>query len=87
MALSVAQAQQLEQQFAAAELAMQVDLELLDAFWTARPPLPQAPIYEHEERFAGAPRREKIGRVRQAMQELGASRHLISSLDDIAWLL
>lgn len=87
MALSVAQAQQLEQQFAAAELAMQVDLELLDAFWTARPPLPQAPIYEHEERFAGAPRREKIGRVRQAMQELDASRHLISSLDDIAWLL
>ena len=87
MALSVAQAQQLEQQFAAAELAMQVDLELLDAFWTARPPLPQAPIYEHEERFAGAPRREKIGRVRQAMRELGASRHLISSLDDIAWLL
>ncbi|WP_311515046.1 aminopeptidase P family protein [Oligella urethralis] len=87
MALSVAQAQQLEQQFAAAELAMQVDLELLDAFWTARPPLPQAPIYEHEERFAGAPRREKIGRVCQAMQELGASRHLISSLDDIAWLL
>lgn len=87
MALSVAQAQQLEQQFAAAELAMQVDLELLDAFWTARPPLPQAPIYEHEERFAGAPRREKIGRVRQAMQELGASWHLISSLDDIAWLL
>lgn len=87
MALSVAQAQQLEQQFAAAELAMQVDLELLDAFWTARPPLPQAPIYEHEERFAGAPRREKIGRVRQAMQELDASWHLISSLDDIAWLL
>ncbi len=87
MALSVAQAQQLEQQFAAAELAMQVDLELLDAFWTARPPLPQAPIYEHEERFAGAPRRKKIGRVRQAMQELGASWHLISSLDDIAWLL
>ena len=87
MALSVAQAQQLEQQFAAAELAMQVDLELLDAFWTARPPLLQAPIYEHEERFAGAPRREKIGRVRQAMQELGASWHLISSLDDIAWLL
>ncbi|MDK6202686.1 aminopeptidase P family protein [Oligella urethralis] len=87
MALSVAQAQQLEQQFAAAELAMQVDLELLDAFWTARPPLPQAPIYEHEERFAGAPRREKIARVRQTMQELGASWHLISSLDDIAWLL
>ena len=87
MALSVAQAQQLEQQFAAAELAMQVDLELLDAFWTARPPLPQAPIYAHEERFAGATRRKKIGRVRQAMQELGASWHLISSLDDIAWLL
>lgn len=87
MALSVAQALQLEQRFAEAELEMRVDVELLDAFWVDRPPLPQAPIYEHEERFAGLPRSEKIAQVRQAMRDAGAQRHLISSLDDIAWLL
>lgn len=87
MALSVAQALQLEQRFAEADLEMRVDVELLDAFWVDRPPLPQAPIYEHEERFAGLPRSEKIAQVRQAMRDAGAQRHLISSLDDIAWLL
>lgn len=87
MALSVAQALQLEQRFAEADLEMRVDVELLDAFWVDRPPLPQAPIYEHEERFAGLPRSEKIAQVRQAMRDVGAQRHLISSLDDIAWLL
>lgn len=87
MALSVAQALQLEQRFAEADLEMRVDVELLDAFWADRPPLPQAPIYEHEERFAGLPRSEKIAQVREAMRDAGAQRHLISSLDDIAWLL
>ncbi len=29
---------------------------------------------------------EKLARVRAAMQEKGAAHHLISSLDDIAWL-
>lgn len=87
MALSVAQASSLEQSFAEADLEMRVDQELLDAFWGERPALPQAPIYEHNAKYAGLPRTKKIAQVREAMQAAESQLHLISSLDDIAWML
>lgn len=87
MALSVAQASSLEQSFVAADLEMIVDRELLDAFWGDRPALPQAPIYAHDAKYTGLSRAEKITQVREAMQIADCPIHLISSLDDIAWLL
>ncbi|MDO5667804.1 MAG: aminopeptidase P family protein [Alcaligenaceae bacterium] len=87
MALSVAQARSLEQSFAEAELKMVVDQELIDAFWTDRPILPQAPIYEHDAKYAGLPRAQKIAQVREQMAAADCPVHLISSLDDIAWIL
>ena len=87
MALSVSQALSLKESFAEAELEMHVEHELLDAFWENRPLLPVEPIYVHELEYAGLPRDEKIAQLRKAMQEASASVHLISSLDDIAWVL
>lgn len=87
LALSVAQALSLEESLGQAELELIVQHELLDAFWKERPALPQAPIYEHEAKYAGLPRQGKIAQVREAMRELDSDVHLISALDDIAWLL
>ncbi|WP_257389295.1 aminopeptidase family protein P, partial [Tahibacter caeni] len=36
--------------------------------------------------FAGAPRSERLARVRAAMAAAGATHHLVSSLDDVAWI-
>ena len=87
LALSVAQALALEESLEQAELELIVAHELLDAFWDTRPALPQAAIYEHDAKYAGLPRQEKINQVREAMRALESDVHLISSLDDIAWLL
>lgn len=87
LALSVAQALALEESLGQAELELIVAHELLDAFWDTRPALPQAAIYEHDAKYAGLPRQEKINQVREAMRALESDVHLISSLDDIAWLL
>lgn len=87
LALSVAQALSLEESLGQAELELIVQHELLDAFWKERPALPQAPIYEHEAKYAGLPRQGKISQVREAMRDLDSDVHLISALDDIAWLL
>ena len=87
LALSVAQALSLEDSLGEAELELVVEHELLDAFWAERPSLPQAPIYEHEALYAGLPRQQKITQVREAMVELRSDVHLISALDDIAWIL
>ena len=58
--------------------------DLVARLWDCRPPLPKAPIYEVSN--PAYSRREKLAMVRSAMRELGAEYHLISSLDDIAWI-
>jgi len=41
----------------------------------------------HDHKFAGLSRKEKIRQVTKEMKELKADYHLITTLDDIAWLL
>ena len=65
---------------------LRTDLDMPGLIWPNRPALPAAPIVEHPARYAGQPRSDKFGRLRTAMRKLGASHHLVSSLDDIAWL-
>jgi Xaa-Pro aminopeptidase len=43
-------------------------------------------VYEHAAPFAPVPRADKLRAVRAAMQERGASHHLVSTVDDIAWI-
>lgn len=61
-------------------------LDLLDDIWLDRPALPEAPVVAHAEALCEAPRGEHLRALRQAMKAHGASAHLLSSLDDIAWL-
>ena len=49
--------------------------------------MPQAAIYEHAAKYVGLPRQAKLKQVREAMEAAGCQVHLISSLDDIAWVL
>jgi len=57
---------------------------LLDTIWTDRPGIPQTPIYEID---GGETRLEKIGWLRDALKSKGYNSMLVSSLDQIAWLL
>lgn len=70
--------------------AKQIDLQhadLLKAIWQGRPSLPQDKILMLEESQAGQRFEYKLSDVRSAMTEAAVDFHLISSLDDIAWLL
>ncbi|CAM3500974.1 Xaa-Pro aminopeptidase [Bordetella sputigena] len=60
--------------------------DLLGEIWPDRPGLPAAPVREHLAPYACVSRADKLAHVRAAMQAKGATAHLISSLDDIAWL-
>lgn len=60
--------------------------DLLSLVWKDRPCLPTAPIYVHEAPFCQRGLSANLHAVQQRIQALGASAHLISSLDDIAWL-
>jgi Xaa-Pro aminopeptidase len=63
------------------------DLDVVAAAWPDRPALPAAPVYAHEGREAPHARAGKLAQVRAAMREAGATHHLISTVDDVAWLL
>ncbi|EAI8053529.1 aminopeptidase P family protein [Campylobacter upsaliensis] len=89
------QGQILGSDFAVLNLALKKELEdfctlkhsdLIVSLWDNRPSLPKAQIYAHEKAYCALSAKEKIALVRQKMCELGAENHLISSLDDIAYL-
>ncbi|GAA0261980.1 aminopeptidase P family protein [Rhodanobacter caeni] len=84
--VSVNAQRQIERMLARTGAAVRIDLDLPGAIWPDRPALPQAPVFAHDPVYACVPRAEKLARLREAMRAQGASHHLLSSLDDIAWL-
>ena len=84
--LGLATARLLGTALAAREVALRTDLDLLDAVWDGRPGLPGAPVFEHMPPYASKPRGAKLAELRAALAQQGATHHLISTLDDIAYL-
>ncbi len=60
--------------------------DLAQEIWTKRPPLVHHPVFLLEECYSGESTASKIARVRDAMKEKEASMHILTTLDDIAWL-
>ncbi len=65
----------------------QINEDLIDKIWDKRPKKPQTEVILHDIKYAGKSREEKISEVVKKMKDLGANYYIISSLDDIAWLL
>lgn len=63
------------------------NLDLADRIWTDRPQLVFHPVWELKFSQSGCLRAEKLMRVREQMAKEGADGHLLTSLEDIAWLL
>ena len=61
--------------------------DLLSALWTDRPAVPVSPIITLGEDLSGESRESKLRFLRKWLVVKGADAILISTLDDIAWLL
>lgn len=85
-ALGLAARDALQEQVSAKSINLELSLDLPGACWFDRPELPTEPVRELTLEHAGQSRQEKLARVREVMREHGAQWHLISTLDDIAWL-
>jgi Xaa-Pro aminopeptidase len=83
---SITAARRLADKLDTAGIAVVDDVDLLAAIWQDRPPLPMAPVQAHDPAFAPVPRAAKLAQVRVAMRRHGATIHVLSTLDDIAWL-
>jgi Xaa-Pro aminopeptidase len=84
--LGLGQAHALQTALQAVGVALRTDSDLLHSVWADRPALPVQPVYEHAAPHATQSRAERLAAVRQAMAAQGATHHLVSSVDDIAWL-
>lgn len=62
------------------------DLDLAGEIWTDRPEITPSQIYPLPYETTGETYTSKLSRVRKFMASSGADYHLITSLEDIAWL-
>lgn len=61
--------------------------DLVGAIWADRPPMSDRPVWILEETYAGKPAKDKIAELRRDMKEARATVHVLTTLDDIVWLL
>ncbi|GAB2639508.1 aminopeptidase P family protein [Psychrobacter pocilloporae] len=84
--LSIAEQDRLLSAFDANDITLITERDVLTSVWTDRPALPNAKLYAHDEQFLAQSATAKLAAVRAGMAKVGATHHLLSSLDDIAWL-
>jgi len=69
------------------DASVRYDLDLVGEIWSDRPGISEEPVFELELKYAGESREDKIKRVREEMRKAGADCHILTTLDDICWLL
>ena len=84
--LSIAEQDRLLNAFDADDITLITERDVLASIWTDRPALPNAKLYVHEAPFVAQSAASKLADVRTGIEQAGATHHLLSSLDDIAWL-
>lgn len=68
-------------------VAVRTDIDLPGAIWEKRPALSSQPVWPLPVEYAGESSKKKIERVRAFLSEKKAEYFLLTSLEDIAWLL
>lgn len=86
IATSHANWQELSSKLGANDIKL-VDEPLLKEVWKDRAAPSKNPIFVHPIERAGKSVIDKIADIRQKMESLGVTSHIISSLDDVAWTL
>lgn len=62
------------------------DIDLISEVWQDRPPLPFSFLYQLEEFFSGKSFKDKLFAIQQKIKENQANIHILTSLEDQAWL-
>ena len=85
--ISAKEAAELSEALGKKDASLSVDYDLVGEVWEDRPALSCEPVMELDVKWAGESRADKCAKIRKAMEEKGADAFVLTSLDDIAWLL
>ncbi len=62
------------------------NVDLAEEIWEERPLLPATKVYILKECYSGESIADKLARLREKMRTEGGDIHILTTLDDIAWL-
>lgn len=85
--LSMGEGQEYENELCPKGINIHYADDLIDAVWEDRPSLSKKPAFFLEEKYSGESTTSKLARIRAKMEENGANKHIIASLDDVCWML
>ena len=85
-AMSASMGKDLEDALLKKDITISYERDLLDEIWEDRPALSDKKAFLLDVKYTGEDFKSKISRVRKSMEEKGATTHILTSLDDIAWL-
>lgn len=68
------------------DISIVYDKDLVDFIWKDRPALPSEPAFLLDTKYSGKTHADKLQALRKKMKEKGSTSHIITTLDDIAWL-
>jgi Xaa-Pro aminopeptidase len=84
---SIETVRKLENSFEHKHVSFDVNCDLIYDLWSDRPPMPYSLAFDHSTKYCGKERSEKIAEVRHEMAKKHIDYHLLTSVDDIMWLL
>ena len=84
--ISAAMGAILELNLAKKNITISYEDDLLNEIWEDRPALSDAKAFLLDIKYSGEDFTSKIARVREWMRENNTTSHILTSLDDIAWL-
>ena len=85
--VNTAEGEELEDALGVKDIAIACQEDLVGEIWEDRPVLPAEPVWVLDVKYAGKDAEDKIGDLRKKMEDCGATVHILTTLDDIVWLL
>ncbi len=85
--ISIGGMRRIERLLAEKDIIYNTDADLISVIWADRPPMPFSVAFDLPVIYSGKERESKIAEVRDLMKKRNAGYQLLTSTDDIMWLL
>ena len=84
--ISASEGKALEEKLKDKNVTIKYEYDLVDKVWEDRPKLSDKKAFLLDVKYAGETFSSKLNRLRDVMKEKNVTTHIITTLDDIAWL-
>ena len=76
----------LEEELKKNNVSIKYEDDLVDMIWEDRPALSEESAFKLDVKYAGESFQSKINRIRNVMKENNATMHVVTTLDEVAWI-